>query len=101
VKPYDQSAADKFLTAVRAGASNDVAAAHAGLDVRDVREWLRGPTPETILFRRDVDKARADLELLAVGTVRRHMVDNPELSERMAERVRSEAEFERLRELTT
>jgi hypothetical protein len=98
---FDSSQADQFLVAVRAGASNDTAAAHAGVPLDVVRAWLRGDTEEEAAFRRDVEKARADLELLAVGTVRRGVVDDTGSAKWVAEYVAGQREFERLRELTT
>lgn len=98
---FDRAIADTFLVAVRAGATNDVAAAHAGVDLAVVRKWLRGGTPKTYEFRKAVDKARADLELLAVGTLRRSMSEDGSAAMYIAELARGESEFERLRALTT
>lgn len=97
---FDSAAADRFLVAVRAGASNEVAAAHAQLSLDDVRAWLAGRSKATEEFRLEVDKARADLELLAVGQVRRQMSEDPNAAQWIAEKVRTETEFERLRRLT-
>lgn len=94
---YDQKTADTFLTAVRAGASNEIAAQHAGVDVDVVRGWFKKRNG----FRRDVEKARADLELLAVGQVRRNMGDDKQAAMWLAEKARGDAELERLRDLTT
>lgn len=98
---FDRATADKFLVAVRAGASNEVAAHHAEVALGTLREWLRGRTAATAAFRTEVDKARADLELLAIGQVRRNMGDDYQAAQYIAEKARNEAEFERLRELTT
>jgi hypothetical protein len=98
----DQSTANAVLVAVRAGASNELAAQHAGIDVSVVRGWLE----EDDKFRQDVEKARADLELLAIGTVRRALTDkdgepNAAVAQWLAERAHGDAELERLRALTT
>jgi hypothetical protein len=98
---FDRKRADDFLVAVRAGASNEVASAHAELPLETIRDWLRSGTPSKAEFRQQVDKARADLELLAIGNVRRNMSDDPNAAMWMAEKARNEKEFERLRELTT
>ncbi len=98
---FDSTAADRYLVAVRAGASNEVAAAHAELDLAVVRVWLNGSSKATASFVRDVNKARADLELLAVGQVRRQMTEDPTAAQWIAEKVKTETEFERLRRLTT
>jgi hypothetical protein len=102
MKRFDKAAVEPFLVAVRAGASNELAAQHAGLPVTQVREWLKTNTQ----FAKDVDKARADLELLAIGTVRRGLTDkdglpNASVAQWLAERVHGDAELERLRDLTT
>jgi hypothetical protein len=98
---FDSTIAATFLVAIRAGASNEIAAQHTGVDLEVVREWLRGGTPAKDQFRMDVEKARADLELLAVGTVRRQMGEDKGAAQWLAEKVRGDAELERLRELTT
>jgi hypothetical protein len=99
---FDKLIANQVLVAVRAGASNELAAQHAGVPVSTVRAWLAKNKP----FREDVEKARADLELLALGTVRRAMTDaagepNPAVAQWLAERAHGDAELERLRALTT
>jgi hypothetical protein len=78
-----------------------VASAHAELALDAVRDWLRGGTPAKAGFRLEVDKARSDLELLAIGHLRRSMADDAQAAQWMAEKARNEKEFERLRELTT
>jgi hypothetical protein len=103
---FDQHTADTLLVAVRAGASTEVAAMHAGIPTHTAYDWLAGGTPAKDKFKRDVDKARADLELLAVGTVRRAMSsDDPreatEAGKWVAEMAWTERRFDRLRELTT
>jgi hypothetical protein len=98
---FDRKRADDFLVAVRAGASNEVASAHAEIPLETVRDWLRGSTTPKAEFRQQVDKARSDLELLAIGQVRRNMSDDAQAAMWMAEKARNETEFERLRELTT
>jgi hypothetical protein len=98
---FDQQRADDFLVAVRAGASNEVASAHAEVPLETIRDWLRSQTPAKAKFRQQVDKARSDLELLAIGHLRRNMSDDPQAAQWMAEKARNETEFERLRELTT
>jgi hypothetical protein len=103
---FDKSAADDFLVAVRAGASNEVASQHAGVDYQVVRQWLRGATKATEGFRRDVEKARSDLQLLGIGIVRRAAnldPDRPNVTAAtwLAEKAAGDAELERLRELTT
>jgi hypothetical protein len=98
---FDRKRADDFLVAVRAGASNEVASAHAELALATIRDWLRSGTPAKAEFRQQVDKARSDLELLAIGHLRRNMADEPQAAQWMAEKARNETEYERLRELTT
>jgi hypothetical protein len=94
---FDSKKADAFLVAVRAGASNENAATHADVPITAVRDWIRR-RPD---FRRDVAKARADLELFAVGTVRRNIGEDQKAAMWFAEKARGDAELERLRELTT
>lgn len=102
VTRFDRKKADDFLVAVRAGASNDVAAQHAAIPVAVVREWFdRKPD-----FKEEVEKARADLGLFAVGVVRRDVgrdPDKPNVSaaQWLAEKAAGDAELERLRALTT
>jgi hypothetical protein len=98
---FDRKRADDFLVAVRAGASNEVASAHAELKLDTIRDWLRAGTPAKAEFRQAVDKARSDLELLAIGHLRRNMTEEPQAAMWMAEKARNETEYERLRELTT
>jgi hypothetical protein len=103
---FDKQIADTFLVAVRAGASNEAAAHHAGVPVDVTREWMLGKTAATAAFRRDVEKARADLQLLGVGIVRRAAnldPDRPNVSaaQWLAEKAAGDAELDRLRELTT
>jgi head-tail adaptor len=98
---FDRKKADDFLVAVRAGASNEVASAHAELALETVRDWLRGGSSTKAGFRLEVDKARSDLELLEIGHLRRNMADDVQAAQWMAEKARNEKEFERLRELTT
>jgi hypothetical protein len=98
---FNQEIADEFLLAIRAGASNEVAANHAETPIELIREWLKGGTPAKEKFRMDVDKARSDIELLAVGHVRRRMTDDPQAAQWVADKVRGDAELERLRRLTT
>jgi hypothetical protein len=98
---FDRKRADDFLVAVRAGASNEVASAHAEVPLETIRDWLRGGTEPKAEFRQQVDKARSDLELLAIGHLRRNMADDAQAAQWMAEKARNETEFERLRELTT
>jgi head-tail adaptor len=98
---FDKPTAEKFLVAIRAGASNENAAQHAEIPLATIREWLKGDTKTTAAFRRDVEKARADLELLAIGTVRRNMAENDQNAKWLADKVRGDAELERLRSLTT
>jgi transposase len=99
---FHKPTADQVLLAVRAGASNELAAQHAGIPVSTVRDWLNR-RPE---FKGDVEKARADLELLAIGTVRRGLTDKDGepvagVAQWLAERTHGDAELERLRALTT
>jgi cell division protein FtsB len=98
---FNAEKADEFLEAVRVGSSNEVAAAHAGLPVATVREWLRGGTPAKDRFRVDVEKARATLEVLAIGAIRRRVNDDQGAAQYIADKARNETEFERLRALTT
>jgi hypothetical protein len=98
---FNSEAAEDVLEAIRLGSSIEVAAAHANLPLQTVRDWYAGGTPAKDEFRAQVDKARATLEMLAVGHVRRNMDENPAAAMQIAERVKGEAEFERLRELTT
>jgi hypothetical protein len=98
---FDAKKAGDFLVAVRAGASNEVASAHAELPLETIRDWLRGGTPAKAEFRQQVDKGRSDLELLAIGHLRRAMSEDSNAAQWMAEKARNEKEFERLRELTT
>jgi transposase len=99
---FHKPTADQVLVAVRAGASNELAAQHAGIPISVVREWL-GRNKQ---FRKDIEKARADLELLAIGTVRRGLTDKDgepvaSVAQWLAERTHGDAELERLRTLTT
>jgi hypothetical protein len=99
---FDRPTANAVLVAVRAGASNELAAQHAGIPVSTVRDWLTRRKD----FRLEVEKARADLELLAIGTVRRALTDkdgepNSGVAQWLAERAHGDAELERLRALTT
>jgi head-tail adaptor len=98
---FDRKIADEFLKAVRMGASNEVAAAYADVGLDRIRSWLRGTTKATASFRAEVDKARSDLEMLAVGHVRRNMQEDTAAAQWIAEKAKNETEFERLRELTT
>ncbi len=98
---FDKTAASRFLVAVRAGASNAVAAQHADVPLNAARDWLRGGTPVKDEFRSDVRKARSDLELVAVGHVRGRMAEDPAAAMWVADKVQGDAEFERLRDLTT
>jgi hypothetical protein len=85
--PFDPEVADKFLTAIRAGASNDVAALHSGVNLETVRDWLRGDTPVEQQFKADHDKARADLEIFAVGQIRQRVSEDQHAAMWFAERV--------------
>jgi hypothetical protein len=98
---FDKGASEQFLVAVRAGARDEAAADHAGVPIETVREWLLGTTAQTAAFKKAVDKARADLELLAIGVVRREVVDDKSAAMWMAERVAADRELDRLRRLTT
>jgi transposase len=98
---FDQTIADRFLVAIRAGASDDVAANHAGVELATVRGWMDSGTGKGAKLLIDVRKARADLELLLVGTVRRLSAEDANNAKWLAERVRGDAELERLRQLTT
>lgn len=98
---FDQPTAERFLVAVRAGASNEIAAQHAEVPLTAIRAWLAGGSKTKDKFKVDVEKARADLELLAVGTVRRGMSDDKSSAMWVADKVRGDAEIERLRSLTT
>jgi hypothetical protein len=103
---FDPAKANDVLVAVRAGASNDLAARHAGVDVLVLRQWMKGETKATAAFREQVDQARADLSLLGVGIVRRAAnldPDKPNVSAAtwLAEKAAGDAELDRLRELTT
>jgi len=98
---FDQSKADQVLVAVRAGATDEVASVHAGVPVEAVRDWLKGGTVGTDKFRAAVDKARADLSLLAAGTIRRGIAEDRQAAIYFAERLATDVELQRLRELTT
>jgi hypothetical protein len=95
--PYDDTIADAFLTAVKAGASNEVAAAHAQIPLQVALEWIR----ENDDFKARLDKARADLEIFAIGQVRQRVTDDKAAAMWFAERLHGDSELERLRELTT
>ena len=97
---FDQNVADTFLIAVRAGAGDEVAAMHAGVDLAVARDWLRADTPATKKFAASVNKARADLHLLAVGQLRRNMVDDKAAALYLAQSMEADLELQRLRDLT-
>lgn len=98
---FHKPTADRYLVAIRAGASSEVAAAHAGVDVDTVRAWQLGSSTAEQQFDLDVKKARADLELLAVGSVRRVIGEDRAAAMWLAERMHGDSELERLRRLTT
>lgn len=98
---FNAQIAKVALVAIRAGASDENAAGHAGVDLAALRDWLRGDTAATEQFRRDVEKARADLELLAVGSMRRTIQEDKGAALYFAERLHGDRELARLRDLTT
>jgi hypothetical protein len=98
---FDRAAADRFLVAVRAGVRDEVAAMHAGVSVSTVKHWLKGDTKATADFTATVNKARADLQLLAVGHIRRSMGEDKGAAQFIAATVSADMELARLRELTT
>lgn len=73
---------------------------HAGLELEVVRQWLRGETEATKKFAAAVNKARADLHLLAVGQLRRNMVDDKAAALYLAQSMEADLELQRLRDLT-
>jgi hypothetical protein len=99
--PFDRTTANAFLVAIRAGASNETAAAHADVTLEAIRSWIDGEDADCVRFRRDVDKARADLRLLAVGSLRRQVGEDNGAARYIAEMTHGDAELERLRRLTT
>lgn len=94
---FDPLLAAEFLTAIKAGATVEVASAHADLDAQVVRGWLKS-NPD---FARDVRKARADLQLLATASIRRDVKEDSRSARYLAESIMGDMELERLRELTT
>jgi hypothetical protein len=92
---FDRGKADQYLTAVRAGARDDVAAAFAGIDDKTARAWRRRRD-----FGAEVDKARADLAVLAVGTVRRDVGTDQRAARFFVETLAADSELDRLRALT-
>jgi hypothetical protein len=98
---FDSNAAHDFLIAVRAGVVDEIAAKHAGTPIATIRDWLRGETQATAKFKRDVEKARADLQLLAVGHLRRQIGEDKGAAMFIAQSVAADVELSRLRELTT
>jgi hypothetical protein len=99
---FDKSAADRYLAAVRAGVSEDVAAMHAEIPVKTARDWMRGDRTSTRAFAAAVDKARADLQLLAIGQIRLKMSEGDRgAAAFVAQSVAADQELKRLRELTT
>lgn len=98
---FDQDIASEILTATKAGASPEVAAAYADIDVVTARRWMKDPSPAARKWARSIEKARADLQLLAVGSLRRNVQEDPQAARYLAEKMGSDMELERLRELTT
>lgn len=98
---FDKTLADRVLIAVRAGASNEVAAVHAGTEVAIIRDWLKGGTAGKDEFKAAAGKARADLQLLAIGSIRRNVTDDTAAAMYIAQSIQGDAELERLRDLTT
>jgi hypothetical protein len=98
---FDTTAAASYLVAVRAGVNDDIAALHAGVSLDTIRSWLRGGSPAKDKFRKDAEKARADLQLLAVGHLRRQIGEDRGAAMFIAQAVQGDLELQRLRELTT
>jgi hypothetical protein len=94
---YNEAQATTIVTAVAAGASNQLAAHHVGIPLPDLYAWM-DEKPE---FAARIDRARADLELLAIGSIRRNVSEDPKAAQWVAERTYGDAELERLRQLTT
>jgi len=100
VSRFDQTIADTFLVAVRVGAGDEVAAMYAEVDLATVRVWLRGDTDAAKKFVVAVNKARADLHLLAVGQIRRNIADDKSAALYFAQSMEADLELQRLRDLT-
>lgn len=98
---FDQAIADTFLVAARAGANDEVCALHAGVDPLVAIDWARGGTKAKDEFAAALRKARADLQLLAVGVIRRSVTDDVGAARYLADTMAGELELQRLRELTT
>jgi hypothetical protein len=97
VKRYNQRQADVYLTAIKAGATDDEAIAFAELDRDTLRAW-RDRRPS---FAAQVDKAKAEVGMVAIGQVRKAARDNWRASLIVAERISADRELQRLRDLTT
>jgi hypothetical protein len=74
---------------------------YAEVSLTTIRDWLRGETKTTAQFKKDVEKARADLQLLAVGNLRRVIGEDKGAAMYVAQSVAASVELDRLRELTT
>lgn len=94
---FDESTAERFVTALRAALSDDDAAVHAGVDLDQIEAWRRARRR----FDAEVRRAKADVALLNAGRVRQAARDDWRAALALAERAEQQRELERLRRLTT
>lgn len=94
---YSSDRAVAFVTAIKLGAEESVAAHHADADLRDIRRWER-ERPE---FKAEVKRARAELGLMASGRVVRASADTWNAAAYVAAQTTADIHLARLRELTT
>lgn len=91
--PRPDHRGDMALTAIRAGASDEDAAAYAEVPLATFTRWLTGP------WGKEVRKARADLAVYASGVLRKAVGSDTGLAQRVVDRQTARHELDRLRAL--
>lgn len=94
---YSSERAAAFVTAIKLGAEELVAAHHADAELRDIRRWER----ERPAFKAEVQRARSELGLMASGRVVRASADTWNAAAFVAAQTAADVHLARLRELTT
>lgn len=96
----DEYAIDKaasYVTAIKLGAHEDLAAGYAGVDLATIRAWEHD-RPD---FRAEVEKARAEMGVAASGRIRQFAAEDWRASAFVAAETTADMQLARLRELTT